>query len=696
MRSALLDRITGKAEARAAEAERTWDATGAYGQRYAPESRREFVEAFRDRVWANRCVKLLSSSATQVGMKVKVAGEWTDEHRLLDLMRRPSPRDPALMFFEWSILWAEVVGDWFWEIVPAIDGGISYLWPLKSHLVEIKPGPGGPAGYVYDPNMNGVNVIEYDSVDPFDPKVHGGGGRSVVMAGRYPNPFDDLYGMAPMRAAKDAIISDYYMTRYDQKFFANSGRPDLIIGFKGKLDDDQRKANRQVWEEFKGVDKAHKAAILSGEPDVTLLTQNQRDVEYAEGRRMSREEQCAAFGVFPVLVGDMTKATYNNFENAEPIFWKITMIPKLAYFSEWANAVLVPYYDDVEEFAFDVSEVPALAKAEGWRSDRVQKEVVGGLRTPNEGKAALGLEESDEPGMDEHWLPSKLRPMSELLRAEPSPALPPEDPKATEGAKAKERPFILESKDVVTEWLRKSLEAKLRFAARARTELTSHFAAQERDILAILESQEKQSEVEKLLLEYGWAEGDDKFREVVEAMQAALADTAFTLTAEAVGGHTPGEGLMEQTLKDVANRKDGIGSVTGRVKDEVIEQVREGLQHGLTYRQIAEGGTYTSAVAGEGDVTIKGVGGVYEEYKTWQGERIARTEAAVTFNKSSAVMMRDAGITHVDIADGDQDEECGLANGSRWTLAEYEANPIGHPNCTRIGLPVLETNAQEE
>jgi HK97 family phage portal protein len=690
LRSTLLDRLTGKAFARASDAERGWGATGAYGQRYAPESRKEFVEAFRDRVWANRCVRLIASSSTQVNMRVRRGKVWTDEHPLLDLLRRPSRRDPALMFFEWAIQWGEITGDWFWEIVPGIDGKqIAELYPLRSHLVEVKPGEGGPKGYVYDPNMNAVNVIQYDAADPDEPRVTGEGGNSVVLAGRWPNPFDDLYGLAPMRAAKDAIVSSYYMVRYDHKFFRNSARPDLIVGFKGKVDEDQRKMNREAWDDFKGVDNAFRAAIFGGDPSVNLVTQTQRDIEYAEGRRVAREEECAAFGVPPVLVGDMTRATYSNFENAEPIFWKITMVPKLAYFAAWTNAALLPFFPDIEEFGFDVSQVPALARAEGWRAERAGQEVNDGLATPNEGREQVGKEPHEEEGADVLWRPTKSRPMHDLYQAEPEPQLH-EQPPAAEG---KARPFALERKEVVADWLRQALEAKLRFALRARTEITSHFAAQERDILEIVEGEEdKASEVEKALLEYGWSENDEKFHEVVEAMQVALTEASFEITAQALGEHTPSEGLIEATVKQIANRADGIGSVTGRVKDEVIDQVREGLQHGLTYRQIAEGGTFTSGVAGEGDVTIKGIKGVYEEYKTWQGERIARTEAAYTFNVSSAKLMRDAAITHVDIADGDEDEDCALANGSRWSLAEYEANPLGHPNCTRIGLPVLEAS----
>lgn len=685
MRSAILDRI--KATAFAGRVPEWGGGTGAFGQRAPYETRREFVEAFRDRVWANRCVNYIASQSTQVALQVRRGDTWYDEHRLIDLLKRPNRRDPAMMFFEWSILWGEIIGDWFWEIVPAADGGIAELFPLLSHLVEIKPGEGGPGGFVYDKLQNSVDVIQYGVADPESPRVTGENGEPLAIFGRWPNPLDDLYGMAPMRSAKDSIISSYFMVRYDHRFFRNSARPDIIIGFE-KADAEAMKANKESWDDFKGVENAHRAAILKGKPDITLLSQNQKDIEYEAGRRMTREEECAAFGVAPVLAGDFTRATYSNVEGAKQQFWENTMLPKLAYFAAWTNAVLVPYFPDIDEFGFAVSDVPALAKAESWRAERVGKEIREGIITPNEGRKRLGLEPLEQEGMDEIWMTSKSRPISELIRAEAEPVLKEEPPAP---AKTRKRSFALEEKqEVVEDWLKSALEAKLRFAARARTELTSHFAEQEKAILAILEAEEKQSDVEKKLLEYGWKEDDDRFREVVEGMQAGLGEKAFELTAKALDGHTPSDGALEKVLKELANRKDGIGSVSGRVKEEVLEQVREGLMHGLTYRQIAEGGTYTPATAGAKDVTIKGVKGVYDEYKTWQGERIARTEAAMTFNRSSATLMRDAAINEVDIMDGDEDEDCAEANGSRWTLDEYEANPLGHPNCTRIGLPVIE------
>jgi HK97 family phage portal protein len=691
MRSVVLDRLLGKAGAQAGEAERGWGMLGAFGERYEPESRTELVDAYFDRVWVHRCVDLISSSATQVPMRVRQGEDWTDEHALIDLLRRPSRRDPALMFFEWTIRWAEVIGEWYWEIVPSIGGGIAELFPLRGQFVRIKPGEGGRIdGYTYDPFANGLQVIEYDAVDPNRPSVRGEGDRAMVVAGRYANPKDDFYGMSPLRAAKDDIISEYYGVRYDHRFFRNSARPDLVLGFKGKLDPQQRKENREEWQDFKGVDNAHRAAVLDGDPDITLLTQGQKDVEYLDGRRLSREGQCAAFGVPPVLVGDLTRATYSNYKTSELVFWKATMLPKLEFFATWANFVLLPFFPDVDEFAFDVTEIAALQEAEGWRSERIRAEVAGGQITPNEARERQELEPLEEAGADELWMPTKTRPIADLAEAKPEPQLQPEPPPA-KGHRLESWALSAEKTTVAT-WLRNALQAKARFAERGKNEIVTHFAEQRDRILAVVEGQEKAAELERLLREYGWSKDAADFHAIVEAMQAGLALASFKVTAAAVE-QAAGDGLLERVLKQLANRPDGIQSVSGRVKNEVLEEVRQGIAHGLTYRQIAEGGTFLSATAGEGDVTIKGIRGVYDEYTTWQAERIARTEAAVTFNFSSAGLMREAGVKYVDIADGDEDEDCALANGSRWTLEEYEANPISHPNCTRIGLPVIEVPA---
>lgn len=68
---------------------------------------------------------------------------------------------------------------------------------------------------------------------------------------------------------------------------------------------------------------------------------------------------------------------------------------------------------------------------------------------------------------------------------------------------------------------------------------------------------------------------------------------------------------------------------------------------------------------------------------------IARTETAFAFNQGEADRWLADGIEFVEILDGVEDEFCEHANGSVWTLEEYRAHPIAHPNCQRSAIPIV-------
>jgi hypothetical protein len=53
-----------------------------------------------------------------------------------------------------------------------------------------------------------------------------------------------------------------------------------------------------------------------------------------------------------------------------------------------------------------------------------------------------------------------------------------------------------------------------------------------------------------------------------------------------------------------------------------------------------------------------------------------------------------AGVTHVEVSDGDDDDDCADADGQVWTLEEALANPIAHPNCVRSFAPADEGDAE--
>lgn len=74
---------------------------------------------------------------------------------------------------------------------------------------------------------------------------------------------------------------------------------------------------------------------------------------------------------------------------------------------------------------------------------------------------------------------------------------------------------------------------------------------------------------------------------------------------------------------------------------------------------------------------------------------IARTETAIAYNHGALLAYGQNGIDHVEVNDGDDDEECAAADGEIWTLDEAMADPVAHPNCVRSFSPA-DSQADEE
>lgn len=128
--------------------------------------------------------------------------------------------------------------------------------------------------------------------------------------------------------------------------------------------------------------------------------------------------------------------------------------------------------------------------------------------------------------------------------------------------------------------------------------------------------------------------------------------------------------FVQTVLGNLAKNIKGVAETT---KDEIQRLVGMAADEGWSVEQLAK------AIREKGEIASRG-----------RALTISRTETGNAYNLGSVAAYRTAGITHVDVLDGDDDEPCASANGSRWTLEEAEANPLGHPNCTRAFSPVVE------
>ena len=88
------------------------------------------------------------------------------------------------------------------------------------------------------------------------------------------------------------------------------------------------------------------------------------------------------------------------------------------------------------------------------------------------------------------------------------------------------------------------------------------------------------------------------------------------------------------------------------------------------------------------DDEFLGVRSVIDETYKNRAKAIARTEVQIAQNQTTAARYKAAGVTEVDIRDGDEDEGCAAVNGTRQSVDWFVDNPSEHPNCTRDGIPV--------
>lgn len=104
----------------------------------------------------------------------------------------------------------------------------------------------------------------------------------------------------------------------------------------------------------------------------------------------------------------------------------------------------------------------------------------------------------------------------------------------------------------------------------------------------------------------------------------------------------------------------------------------------------------TSATPQELAGKIRDAAGEAYAFSPARALTIARTETAFGVGHGAGLAFKQNGIAHVEISDGDDDEDCAEADGQIWTVDEYLSEVIAHPNCVRSAAPADGENDDDE
>jgi HK97 family phage portal protein len=336
----------------------------------------------------HRAVKLVAENAASCAFLLYEGAAERDRHPLLGLFARPNPRQDGAAFFEALHAYLLLAGNAYVEAV-AIEGQggiqdglqVRELYCLRPDRMRVVPGPDGWAE-AYEYTAAGRTVRFEQSASAVPPILH-------LTAF---HPLDDHYGLAPLEAAAVAVDTHNAAARWNKSLLDNSARPSGALVYDGPegslLSEGQfDRLKRELEETYEGAANAGRPLLLEGGLDWKAMSLSPKDMDFLEAKHTAAREIALAFGVPPMLLGIPGDNTYSNYQEANRVFWRQTVLPVAQRVGCALTQWLAPAFGTNLRLAIDTDRIDALAADRAALWDRVTK---APFLTVNEQREAVG------------------------------------------------------------------------------------------------------------------------------------------------------------------------------------------------------------------------------------------------------------------------------------------------------------------
>lgn len=312
-----------------------------------------------------------------------------------------------------SVLHRELFGEFFWVFDD--QGNVRTIFPAFMQPL-FRPGTSEVVGWEF---FDGTNRRRFRLED--------------VLFYKYPHPFDPVRGFPPLSAARWAIEQDVSMVAWNAKNFKSGVRPKIVVTAKTGVSSKMRKEIREEIKQNNQGLPGDEVMIIGGDVEVETVAQNLRDLEFLQGREMSREEILSVLDVPPALVGVFRFANYANARFQGQHFYYFKIVPYLQEIEQIVTMQLeIRGFSDVK-FKFDNSKIIDLFVPLRDRIETFEKMIKSGIPQAAALDAAqitldpdlMSGAESGNPGQPA--APgtsgsSSLRPSNEPNNPRPSPS----------------------------------------------------------------------------------------------------------------------------------------------------------------------------------------------------------------------------------------------------------------------------------
>jgi len=251
-------------------------------------------------------------------------------HPYLDLMKNVNKFMNQFDLWEKTQLHLELVGNAYWYIVKNNLGIPVEIWIVPPQRMQVVPDRTEfIKGYIYSSGMEKVPFTE-DEIIHF----------------KFPHPNNPYYGMSPLEAVSHAYNINENMSRYENAVFTNMARPDGTLTTEQSLSDTQFKRLEEQWQQKYGrTSKAGKTAVLEAGLKFQQIQLSPRELSFLVGRKLTKEEIIAAYGV-PISKVTTEDVNLANAKVGERQYMKDTINPRLRRNEQKINEKFMPMYDE--------------------------------------------------------------------------------------------------------------------------------------------------------------------------------------------------------------------------------------------------------------------------------------------------------------------------------------------------------------
>ena len=347
-------------------------------------SPRDYAGLAREGYLANaivhRSVRLIAENAASCAFLLYEGAQERDDHPLLRLLTRPNARQDGASFFEALYAHMLLAGNAYVEAV-ALDGEVRELYALRPDRMKVVPGSDGWAE-AYDYSVGGRSVRFDQAATGVPPILHL----------TFFHPLDDHYGLAPIEAAAVAVDTHNASSTWNKALLDNAARPSGALVYTGPegavLSDAQfDRLKRELTDTYQGAVNAGRPLLLEGGLDWKAMSLTPKDMDFLDARHASAREIALAFGVPPMLLGIPGDNTYANFQEANRVFWRQTVLPLASRVGASLAQWLSPQVGDGVRLVIDTDRVDALAADRAAHWERI---AAAPFLTLNEKREATG------------------------------------------------------------------------------------------------------------------------------------------------------------------------------------------------------------------------------------------------------------------------------------------------------------------